>query len=62
MGTAGVLWGDQDWDESGLASLLCSFENAKGVKGIVVPTCLPEKVMEKFLEELDYMTHAVPNE
>lgn len=46
----------------GVASFLCSFENGKGEKGIVVPACLPEKVMEKFLEELDYMTHAVPNE
>ncbi|KAL1195477.1 (Z)-3-hexen-1-ol acetyltransferase [Cardamine amara subsp. amara] len=46
IGTAGVV------DFPG-ASFYVSFENRKGEIGILVPVCLPEKTMERFVEELD---------
>ncbi|ESQ41747.1 hypothetical protein EUTSA_v10013454mg [Eutrema salsugineum] len=46
IGTAGVV----DFPGS---SFYVSFENSKGERGIVVPVCLPEKAMKRFVEELD---------
>ncbi|CAH2072512.1 unnamed protein product [Thlaspi arvense] len=46
IGTAGVT----DFPGS---SFYVSFEKRKGERGIVVPVCLPEKAMQRFVEELD---------
>ncbi|KAG2333759.1 hypothetical protein Bca4012_016635 [Brassica carinata] len=46
IGKAGVL------DSLG-SSFYVSVENGKGERGILVPVCLPEKAMQRFVEELD---------
>ncbi|KAF8085438.1 hypothetical protein N665_0667s0034 [Sinapis alba] len=46
IGKAGVM------DSLG-SSFYVSAENRKGERGILVPVCLPEKAMQKFVEELE---------
>lgn len=46
IGTAGVV----DFPGS---SFYVSVENRKGERGILVPVCLPEKAMQRFVEELE---------
>ncbi|CAJ2673963.1 unnamed protein product [Trifolium pratense] len=37
----------------GIASFYIAFKNAKGEEGLVIPVCLPNKAMERFVKELD---------
>ncbi|CAH8381466.1 unnamed protein product [Eruca vesicaria subsp. sativa] len=46
IGTAGVV-------DSLASSFYVSAENRKGERGILVPVCLPEKAMKRFVEELE---------
>ncbi|PNX87214.1 benzyl alcohol O-benzoyltransferase-like protein [Trifolium pratense] len=37
----------------GVASFYIPFKNAKGEEGLVIPVCLPNQAMERFVKELD---------
>jgi hypothetical protein len=37
----------------GLASFYIPFKNAKGEEGLVIPVCLPNQAMKRFVKELD---------